>query len=358
MLEQVLRHRQNQVKGNMIQKTRSYTISNVKLDRDDKGVVEISWQTDKDVTNLGLSIYVGDSPDAIGRKHPTVRVKGKTSAKIPILDPYVRHYFELVPEGSPGVIASERRVPLKGAVNFRDLGGYETSDGRRLKWGQVFRSDHLSRLSKTDRNIIRRMGVQLVCDFRTPAEVKVAPDRLQANVSMEYLHLPITNSVLDPVDANERIKQGDLSWLTMEFLVKGYIENLETFAPVWCTVFHRLADPLNRPLVFHCTGGKDRTGVGAALVLLVLGVSEETVIYDHGLSDGFNAERLREIRKRIESYGVEPEKVDPYLKAPRALIVTLLGHIREKYGSAENYLKTKAGVDDATVARLKKDLIV
>ncbi len=143
----------------------------------------------------------------------------------------------------------------------------------------------------------------------------------------------------------------------MEFLVKGYIENLDTFAPVWGTVFHRLADPLNRPLVFHCTGGKDRTGVGAALILLVLGVSEETVIYDHGLSDGFNAERLREIHKRIESYGVEPEKVDPYLKAPRALIVTLLGHIREKYGSAENYLKIKASVDDETVARLKQDLL-
>lgn len=101
----------------------------------------------------------------------------------------------------------------------------------------------------------------------------------------------------------------------------------------------------------------DRTGVGAALILLVLGVSEETVIYDHGLSDGFNAERLKKVHERIESYGVQPEKVDPYLKAPRALIVALLGHIRERYGSAANYLKTEAGVDDATLARLRKELL-
>ena len=339
----------------MKQNFRSQILSNIVVARTDRGTVEISWETE--ASNLSLSVYVGESTETIERKSPIARVTGRTRIELVGLDPRLRYYFELLPDGGRGIVVAERRIPLDGAVNFRDLGGYEAADGRRVKWGRIFRSDHLSWLSDVDQNLIRRLGIKLVCDFRTPAEVSRAPDLLPEDDSVDYLHLPIVNSQLDPANAFEMIKKGDLSWLTMEFMMDNYIECIDRFGDVWGQVFRRLADAESRPMVFHCTGGKDRAGICAALILLALGVPEQTVVYDHGLSDVFNADRLKEIHKRIESFGIAPGKLAPYLTAPRELIVSLLEHLRETYGSAVDYLKTKAHTNDQILARLKEDLL-
>ena len=260
----------------------SPAISGITVDRVDKDTVEITWTTGAD--DLGVSIYAGDSPETIDRSSPVTRVNGGTRAKVSGLDPAIRPYFEVTPDGGPGVITAERRVPLEGSFNFRDLGGYETSDGRRVKWGRVFRSDHLARLTDNDLVLLENMGLRLVCDFRTPAETEKARDRLPQDGSIEYLHLPVIHGEFDPAMAMARMKQGDISWLTQDFMVNRYKRKIDDFPDIWGTVLNRLADPENRPLVFHCTAGKDRAGACAALTLLALGVPEETVIYDHGLS--------------------------------------------------------------------------
>jgi protein-tyrosine phosphatase len=252
-------------------------------------------------------------------------------------------------------ISKERRVPLEGAVNFRDLGGYETSDGRKVKWGQVFRSDSLARLSARDQTVLRGMGIRLVCDFRTPGEVKKAPDRLPDGT--RYLHLPVVHGEFDSVTALERMGKGDISWLTDDFMVNGYIKNIEKFGGTWGRVLNRIIDPESRPLVFHCTGGKDRAGVCAALFLLALGVPEDTVIYDHGLSNVYIGELLGRIYEWIREVGIDPDEVAPYFTAPRECIVSSLDHIREVYVSVANYLWTKAGIDNKKLSLLKDQLL-
>lgn len=339
----------------MTQDRRSSIISNVTVDRIDKYAVKIRWETG--IKDLGVSIFVGDSPVTIDGSSPAARVPGGTCAQISGLDPHVRHYFKVAPDGAPGVIAGERRVYLEGAVNFRDLGGYETRDGHRVKWGQVFRSDSLARLTHADQSLLRRMGLRLVCDFRSPAELEIWPDRLPEGGSVEYLHLPITHGEFDFVAALERIRDGDDSWLTDGFMVNGYIGSIEEFADTWGTVLNRLAEQEGRPMVFHCTGGKDRAGTCAALILLALGLPEETVIYDHQLSNVLIANLVTKLYKRIESYGVDPEKLAPYFTAPRECIVSLIDHIHETYGSPTNYLRTKAGVSEETLALLKQRLL-
>ena len=303
------------------------------------------------------AIFVGESPNQIDRQIADLNLEVEFSTKTSDLDPDTRYYFEVAPDQGSRRIISERRVPLEGSVNFRDLGGYETADGRRLIWGRVFRSDNLGRLTDRDVNYVQKMGIRLVCDFRTPAEVKKMPDRFPLGDDCKSLHLPIQHGEYDPANTFERIEKGDIGWLTEEFMIKGYIKNIENFAPVWSTFFNHLADRSNRPLVFHCTGGKDRAGVCAALVLLVLGVSEETVIQDHGLSNMYIAGVLKGIYEKIKSLGVEPEKVAPYFTAPKSSIVALLKHIRQTYGSASDYLKNKAGVDEKVLNRLKADLL-
>jgi protein-tyrosine phosphatase len=338
----------------MAAKINETQLKNVSLIRTSDKSVEISWNfSDK---SQGFMVYAGESPDHIDRKNPVASSQANSSAKISELDPDTRHYFEVALEGST-VIVSDRRVPLKGSVNFRDLGGYETSDGRRVKWGQVFRSDNLGRLTDRDVSFVQRMGIRTVCDFRTPAEVNKLPDRFPQKKRDNYLHLPIQHGEFDPAGTFERIKNGDTEWMTEEFMITGYLKNIDDFAPVWSRFFNTLGDGSKRPLVFHCTGGKDRAGVCAALTLLTLGVPEETVIDDHGRSNLYIAAVLERIYDQIRSYGVDPNQIAPYFTAPRNAIVAVVRHIRKTYGSAADYLIKKAGVDEKVVVQLREELL-
>ncbi len=317
--------------------------------------VEISWR----LKNKGstVAIYKGEDPNAIDHRKAAAAVTDKSEVTIAGLHPDTRYYFDVVPSEGPNTIISERRVQLEGGVNFRDLGGYQAVDGRRIKWGQVFRSDNLGRLTDRDVLVLQKMGIRLVCDFRTPAEIKKLPDRYPQGDHGKSLRLPIRHGESDPAHTFDRIKKGDIDWMTEEFMIKGYIKNIENFAHLWSTFFKTIAEPANRPLVFHCTGGKDRAGVAAALILLALDVPEETVVRDHGLSNLYIAAVLDRIYDRIRTMGVDPEGISAYFTAPPNAIVAVLKHLKKAYGSAANYLISKAGVDEKLIIRLKEDLL-
>ncbi|MFZ2631922.1 MAG: tyrosine-protein phosphatase [Desulfosalsimonadaceae bacterium] len=263
-----------------------------------------------------------------------------------------------VDENNARMLTSGRRVPMEGAVNFRDIGGYHTADGRQVKRGRVYRSDGLARLTKKDHETLHRIGLRRVFDFRTPAEVSASPDHLPEDDAIEYVNLPVRHGAIDFTVAMKRLQQGDVSWLTPDFMVDGYIRNLEEYPEVWGQVINYLADSSDHHAVlFHCTGGKDRTGTCAALILLMLGVDEEAVINDHQLSNGYIAHMLPDIYRLIASYGIDPDLLVPYFTAPREGIVTVLSHIRDTYGSASGYLSEKAGVNKETQALLREKLL-
>ena len=337
----------------MTQEINETYIDDVCLTRTGTDSVTISWKLDRKDTHV--KIFAGEDPDDMDRGEPVAAVSGENEASITGLDPDTRYYFEVVPSDGPPTIISERRVPLEGGVNFRDLGGYRTVDGRRIKWGRIFRSDHLGRLSDRDVLYLQKIGIRLVCDFRTPAEIKKLPDRYRRG---RTLRLPIRHGESDPADTFDRIENGDIAWMTEDYMIRGYIKNVDNFAPLWATFFEALAEPANRPLVFHCTGGKDRAGVAAALFLLALGVPEETVIRDHGLSNLYIAAVLETIYDRIRDMGVDPDGISAYFTAPPSAITAVLKHLTDAYGSAADYLVTKAKVDEKLLIRLKDELLV
>jgi len=330
-------------------------LKDVSLTRTGNDSVKISWRTKN--KDSKVAIFIGENPNALDHRKPAATVTGKSDVSISGLDPDTRYYFDVVPSDGPNTIISERRVQLEGGVNFRDLGGYQAVDGRRVKWGQVFRSDNLGRITDRDVIYLQKMGIRLVCDFRTPAEIKKLPDRYPQSGLGKTLRLPIRHGGSDPANTFDRIKKGDIDWMTEEFMIKGYIKNIEEVSFLWPTFFQSLANRSNRPMVFHCTGGKDRAGVGAALILLVLGVPEETVIRDHGLSNLYIAAVLESIYDRIRSLGVDPDEISAYFTAPQTAIVAVLKHLEKTYGSAENYLINKAGVNEKLLNRLKDDLL-
>lgn len=251
----------------------------------------------------------------------------------------------------------ERKISLKGAFNFRDLGGYKTVDDRRVKWGCVFRSDNLARLTDDDVVLLQKTGIRRVYDFRTREEARTSPDRLPADGSIRYENLPVADDHSDTASRLEQIKAGDIDWITLDFMIDAYMKYIERFPTIWGTVINRLAEPENRPMVFHCTAGKDRAGTCAALLLLAIGVPAETVIYDHGLSNTYIAGFLKKIYDNFKTFQVDTQRLEPYFTAPHACIVAVIDHINEKYGTVEDYLELRAGVHPQTIAVLKEVLL-
>jgi protein-tyrosine phosphatase len=257
---------------------------------------------------------------------------------------------------SPPVI-DRRRLALCEAVNFRDIGGYQSGDGRTVKKGLVYRSDHLSRLTAKDQELLQQLGFKVVCDFRTTREQQNAPDRLPIDGSIRLHSLPVEANDFDPATVAGRLEAGDDGWLNIEFFIKLYQSYLDDFGPVWGTVLSLASSDRNLPLVFHCTGGKDRTGVCAALLLKVLGVSEADIIADHDLSNLYNAERLQPIYARFAAMGIDAQKAAPYLQAPLEPLIAMFEHLKKNYGTVEDYLLKKAGLGEKTLADLRAILL-
>ena len=338
----------------MAHKKKLSPVLDVQVHRIDNSTVELCWQPKE--RKPAVAVCSGLRREDALRKVP-VDESGNGCVKITGLDPTARHYYHVKDEDGSRLLTAERRVVLEGAVNFRDIGGYKTNDGREVKWGKVFRSDGLARLTEKDHLALLRIGIERVFDFRTSAEVSEAPDKLPEDGSITHVNLPVTHGKFDFVDAMTRLKQGDSSWLTPDFMVNGYIRNIEEFASVWGEVINCVADSKGQAQLFHCTGGKDRTGTCAALILLMLGVDEETVIKDHQLSNTYIADMLPGIFKLIASYGVDPDKLVPYLTAPIECIQALLDHLQNNYKSVSDYLAKKAGVKKETQELLKEKLL-
>jgi protein-tyrosine phosphatase len=197
----------------------------------------------------------------------------------------------------------------------------------------------------------------MVCDFRTEAEACKLPNRFPDSEAVGCVRLSIQHGDFEPTSVFDRIRKGDFDWISEEFMVQGYIDSVERYPDVWAALFHLLADPRHRPLLFHCTGGKDRTGAAAALILLSLGVPAETVIADYGLSDGYNADVRKAIYDHLRPLGVDIAKVEPYFTAPESRIRALLEHVDARYGSAVDYLTKRAGIGEKTIALLKDGLL-
>lgn len=330
-------------------------LEDAKVDRVEVHTVEVCWEP-MDI-RPSVSVHAGLPPENPVRRISPDHVANGCVTVSGLASP-VRYYYRLKDGNGTLLLIAERRVTMEGAVNFRDIGGYRTTDGRRVKWGRVYRADGLSRLTARDHEMFRHMGIQRVFDFRTEAEVGHAPDLLPAHAETGYVHLPVMHGEFDFVAAMQRIRKGDVGWLKPDFMLKGYIGNLEKFAGAWGRVIGELADPAAPPMVFHCTGGKDRTGTCAALILLLLGVPEETVIADHQLSNVYIAELLPRISKLIASYGVDPDVVFPYLTAPRECILAVLDYIHDRYGSAGAYLSEKAGISGRQQEIIRQNLLI
>ncbi len=251
--------------------------------------------------------------------------------------------------------AARRLVPLEGAANFRDLGGYATADGRCLAWGKVYRSDELCRLTDRDVAAIRERGIRLFCDLRGYPEVRQRPDRVPEGVT--YRHVPVFAS--DPVASlREVLMRHELDAACKRHYRRAIIDK---GAPALGTALKLAADPANLPLVLHCGGGKDRTGLAAALLLHICGVPRGTIVADYSLTNLAVEKVIESMREGAHASklfpGLRIEQLYPLLSARPALIEYALAYIDRAYGSLDKYLRGPAALTDDDLDAIRRNLL-
>lgn len=314
------------------------------------GVLRLRWTSH----SPPAAVYAGPTPDVSGADTMAVTIDAAARCATVAPAPSLPHPFFALDFEDRRLVVAERTVALPGGVNFRDLGGYRTADGRAVRWGQVYRAGSLAELSDDDVAALGALGLRLVCDLRSPDEVARRPDRLPPGAA--YDHRPIVGEVgrLRRVVTLYRKRHR-----VQELLEEVYRVMLDQNSATFAAVLRLAADPANRPLVIHCTAGKDRTGLVAALLLLALGVPEETVVADYTLSNlAFEvlAGRMRPEMSRLYSFGFGEVQLRPFLLAEARTLRGALAYLRHRYGSLDWYFQ-RAGLDDVVVERLRAELL-
>ncbi|MBZ0301038.1 MAG: tyrosine-protein phosphatase, partial [Anaerolineae bacterium] len=272
-----------------------------------------------------------------------------------------RPYFQVTLDDEPPFVVAERALPLEGVANARDIGGYRTADGQRVRWGQVYRSGALGGATDADLEMLQALGIRLVCDLRSVDEVADDADRLPHNPAPVYRHLPIEGGGR----TRDQIRTLLLNPHNLQALMdKTYTEHIiGQSGPIFGSMLRDMADPANLPILIHCTAGKDRTGVIVALLLAALGVPDEVIIADYSLSNRFFTTFRDFIAGKFKQpqaflFGIHIDDFQPLITAPPQTMQHTLDYIRQRYGSVEAYLEQAAGVDADTLAALKANLLV
>lgn len=259
----------------------------------------------------------------------------------------------------------DRRIPLGGTYNFRDLGGYTTVDGRVVKPGRIYRSDNLARLSSRSFDRFLGLGVKLIVDLRTPAERERRPNRLPPGHTIRTEHLPVS---LMPALEKSTGAVG-LAWTLLRAPARTfppdrifgmYGDLVDNAAPALTRFFKLVADPANHPLLFMCAGGKDRTGFTAAMLLHALGVPRETITADYALTGEYGAHLLERVVRNLRLlslYRLPEENIRALLLARPEYLHTALKRVEERHGTVAGYLANRLGVGEAQLERLKELLL-
>jgi protein-tyrosine phosphatase len=238
-----------------------------------------------------------------------------------------------------------RLIELEGAVNFRDLGGYATLDGQRTRWRVLFRADGLGELTEPDLAVLRQLGVRTVVDLRSGHEVEQSRFDVEAH-PVTFHHFPFIKSLPQPDEFDQ----------APGFLGTQYTEMLDLATPQIVGALTALAAPEARPAVFHCTAGKDRTGLLSALVLSLLGVPEETVVADYALSGAAMARLREKLKVKYPDGTLFIDDSDAIFSADPAHMVALFAHLRRRYGTVADYA-AEVGVPADVIARLREALL-
>lgn len=323
------------------------------------GAVKLDWTG---ATGLA-TVFVSSTPYVQARS--LKRLAGGARSGVEVQAPTEPRPYFLIQSRTGEAWTAERLLPLQGGRNFRDLGGYRGEGGKQVRWGRIFRSGVMAGLTAADMAYLRQLGVATVCDLRSADERREEPTPFLKEPGAEVVAFDYEMG--GALDAIARVKTRQEA---MAAFAAGYVEFLDMLTPHYTEMFARLAEG-KAPLALNCSAGKDRTGVGSALILSVLGVPREVVVADYGLTQvytppsmymqamsqqgkisGLTEEQARAMRQ------LPPEVLGVLMGSDPAVMRQTLAMIDSKFGGPTELVKTRFKLGDAGVTRMRSLYLV
>ncbi|WP_371679005.1 tyrosine-protein phosphatase [Streptomyces sp. NBC_01276] len=260
-----------------------------------------------------------------------------------------------------------RQIPLQGAVNVRDVGGYRTYTGGLVRQGLVYRSDALGRLTPADITTVAGLGLTKAVDFRIPMEVQYdGADRLPAGLSATsrpVSDLGLYGTLVGAIASGDPVKQeqmlgGGRAEAYMRDIYRTFVSSPENRAQFAATL-REIADSGQGPLLYHCTSGKDRTGWMSYVLLRALGVPEASAGSDYLASNTFRGAYDAQVRAGLKQSGrmQNPDLLIPLQEVRQDYLEAATAQLDADYGGFYGYLTDGLGLDLRTLAKLQAKMV-
>lgn len=305
--------------------------------------------------------------------HPENFITDKIDNVLTVSDPFnakQRVYFILQCENKSQLFA-ERTLPIEGLNNFRDLGGYTTTEGKQVKWGMLYRSNHLFNLNEQAKNYISHLGIKSIIDYRNQNEINKSPNCYIGENKTYHLDATAQTAELaaqfaaSPDNEDKALIESVIRHIPKEMVNGDGQQILEQYRQfvisdkskvAFRQMIEVLLDSHNSPNIQHCRGGKDRTGYGALLILSMLGVPKETIVQDYMVTH-FNRLARNEIKMAGYRKITQDQNVLDYLLSlidtKEAFIIEVFNAMEEMSGSVEAYIKNELKFTDDDIKKLK-----
>lgn len=262
----------------------------------------------------------------------------------------------------PDERSAHRLLNFEGIANFRDLGGYETEDGKRTRWGVLYRSGNFSTASRSDNVVLGGLGLTSLVDFRSVAEKEEEPHQLSDPLPFELVNIPVmdggNHSVADEIMA--RIESGDFSDFDPEgFMITANRQFATTFTPQFSEFVQVVLTANGKPVAWNCSAGKDRTGFAAAILLRILGVPMDTVLQDYAMSKEYAlAARKKELTLlRVFKGNDVADKLAVLMGVEKLWLEAAFEEIDQQHGSFDTYVEQALGLGPGEVQQLRETLL-
>ena len=321
----------------------------IELAREPDGAWRLAWGPA--FATGPIDVHAGVAPEAL-----ELAVRGaRPGVRVPIVGD-ARAFFRLERADGTGLTVAEREVPLEGGINFRDLGGYATGDGRRVRWARLYRSGHLSHLSEAGIARFATLGVRTVCDFRMAEERAAEARELPGAPALEVLGM--TPGIGDRFFFHRLFEESEGPGPVLDAMHALMADMAVNAAPRLQRLFDLLLEAPPGAFLLNCSAGKERTGIAAALVLTALGVPRATVLHDFMLSKRYFPVEA-EIPRVLTKYGVKEGSaqkiavVMPLLETHESYLQSAFAAIEARHGSIEAMLGAVYGLGRAELERLR-----